>query len=117
MGNRIVGVECYYGRSFLGEIERYHLNYRHYSSVSHYSSFWNYLQENISSVRSKTVYSGSIYASMSFKQSYLRAIDYHVLNLAFIQLIEQYAYNIESEYVKITIGYSMLIPSNSLHLL
>lgn len=68
------------------------------SSAETYNGYWNSLQSNISSVGSKTVYPGSIYASTSFKEPYYRAIDFEVITLAFIQLIEMYAYNLECDY-------------------
>ncbi|XP_073313494.1 DNA polymerase-like [Primulina huaijiensis] len=83
------------------------------SSAETYNGSWYSLQSNISSVGSKTVYPGSIYASTSFKEPHYRAIDFEVLTLAFIQLIEMYAYYLECDYLKITIGYTMILPSSS----
>lgn len=92
-----------------------YLNNRSYSSTSnsHYYDYWDRLQSSIESVRCKTVYPGSIYASTSFIEPYPRAIDFEVVTLAFIQLLEQYAYHIDSEYLKLTIGYTMQLPSSS----
>lgn len=73
--------------------------------------YWERLQRCIYDVRWKSIYPGSIYASTSFSEPYPRSIDFEVLTLAFIQLVEQYAYNIDSEYLKLTIGYTMQMPS------
>ncbi|XP_050216023.1 DNA polymerase-like [Mercurialis annua] len=43
---------------------------------------------------------------------YPREIDFEILTLAFIILVEQYPYNVDSEYVKLIIGYTMLLPSS-----
>lgn len=61
----------------------------------------------------KVLYSGSIYAETIFTEPYPRATDSSVLTLAFLKLVEQYAYNIVSKYVKFTIGYNLLLPSKS----
>lgn len=102
-----------YETSVLGDRKWGHFHNRNSSSYDNYYGYWNSLQKNIDSVSSKTLYSGSIYASMSFNEPYPRAIDFEVLTLAFIQLLEQYALNIESDYVQFTIGYSMQLPLNS----
>lgn len=81
---------------------------RFYSSISYdFYGSWERLRSSIDSVRWKDLYPGSIYASMGFIYPYPRAIDCDVLTLAFIQLLEQYAYNIDSAYLKFTIGYTI----------
>ena len=87
---------------------------RSYSSINYYY-YWERLQYGIDSVRWKNRYPGNIYASTSFMEPYPRITDYEVIILAFIQLLEQYAYNIDSEYLKFTmdIQCSYLIPMRS----
>ncbi|KAJ0975334.1 hypothetical protein J5N97_017299 [Dioscorea zingiberensis] len=46
-------------------------------------------------------------------EPYPITIDFEVITLALIQLVEQYAYNIDSEYVKWTIGYTMQLPASN----
>lgn len=60
----------------------------------------------------KKRYSGNIYAYMKFMVPYPGITDYEVIILGFIFLLEQYAYNIESDYVKLTLGYTMHLPSS-----
>ena len=89
-----------------------YLNRRSYSSINYYSH-WDSLKMCIDSVRWKARHPGHIYASTSFMAPYPRIIDYEVLVLAFILLLEQYATNIDSSYVKLTMGYTMHLPTTS----
>ena len=81
-------------------------------TIMNYYSYWERFQNGIDSVRWKIRYPGNIYASTSFMEPYPRIIDYEVLILSFIQLLEQYAYNIDSEYLKFTMGYKMHLPTS-----
>jgi len=83
-----------------------------YSSINYYS-YWDRLLNGIDSVISKNCYPGNIYASTSFIEPYPRINEFEILILAFIQLLEQYAYNIDSKYVKFTMGYKMCLPTVS----
>ena len=86
---------------------------RFHSSLSYsFYGYWARLRSSIDSVRWKEIYPGSLYASMDFLYPYPRAIDCDVLTFAFIQLLEQYAYNIDSAYLKFCIGYKMQLPSS-----
>ncbi|XP_042453061.1 DNA polymerase-like [Zingiber officinale] len=71
---------------------------------------WYRLQSDIDSIICKQLYSGSFYVSINFKEPYPLAIDCDVLTLGFIQLLEQYVYPLDADYVKFTIGYEMQLP-------
>lgn len=85
---------------------------REYSSINYYY-YWERLQSSIDCVRWKKRYPGNIYASSSFMDTSHSITDYGVLTLAFIQLLEQYAYNIDSSYLKFSMGYTMHLPTYS----
>ncbi|KAF5182439.1 Dna polymerase, partial [Thalictrum thalictroides] len=91
-----------------------HFTHRNSSSLTDYSvyHYWGRLKCLIESVRWKNAYPGCINASMIFSDPYPRTIDFEILTLAFIQLVEHYAYNIDSEYLKFTIGYNMQVSSS-----
>lgn len=86
-----------------------HINSSSVLLVDLYGSFYR-LKSLIECVKWKQLYPGSIYCSIDFIHPYPRVIDYEVLTLAFIILIELYAYNVDSDYVKFTIGYHMQLP-------
>lgn len=97
-GNRVLG-DIYSKNGGL----RYCMNRSSSSTtLSPYYDYWDSLQSCIESVKYKTLYQGSIYAYTSFSEPYPQAIHFEVLTLAFIQLLEQYAYQIESDYLKLT---------------
>lgn len=79
---------------------------RSYSSINYYY-IWERLKYGIDSVRWKLRYPGNIHASTIFMVPYPHINDSEFIILAFIQLLEKYAYNIDSEYVKFTMGYTM----------
>lgn len=85
---------------------------RYYSSINYYY-YWERLQNCIENVRWKNRFPGNLYASTSFKEPYPRIVDFELLTFAFIQLLEQYAYNIDSKYVKFTMGYIMNLPTTN----
>lgn len=87
-------------------------NLRRSYSYTNYYSYWDRLQSGIDCVRWKMRYPGNIYASTSFMVPYPCITEYEVLTFAFIQLLEQYAYNIDSEYLKFTMGYKMHLPTS-----
>lgn len=79
---------------------------RFYSSLSYdFYGYWERLRSSIDSVRWK--FSCFCLCFYGIYVPIPRAIDCDVLTLAFIQLLEQYAYNIDSAYLKFTIGYTM----------
>lgn len=76
---------------------------RAYSTQRYHSNlygYWQRLQSYIEYVRWKLLYPGSIHASIRFLDPYHRTIDFEVITLALIQLVEQYAYNIDSDYLR-----------------
>ena len=75
------------------------------------SSYWKRLKTHIEGVRWKERFQGSIYAYINFSVPYPRVIELEMITLAFIILVEMYAYNVDSKYVKFTIGYTMNTPS------
>uniref|UniRef100_A0A7N0RAQ6 DNA-directed RNA polymerase n=1 Tax=Kalanchoe fedtschenkoi TaxID=63787 RepID=A0A7N0RAQ6_KALFE len=87
-------------------------NLRSYSSLNLYY-YWERLQAGINNVRWNIRYPGNLYASISFMPPYPLIIDFDVLILAFIQLLEQYTYKLDSNYIKFTIGYNMNLPNTS----
>lgn len=85
-----------------------------YSCLSdNLDAYWNRLLCSIDYIRWKEPYTGSLYASISFGDPSPSAIDCEVLTLAFLLLIEKYAYRIETSYMKITLGYRMQLPSSA----
>lgn len=76
-------------------------------SSTDYYNYWDQLQSSIDGIKYKLRYPGNIFASTSFMDPYPLIIDFEVLTLAFIQLVEQYAYNIDCAYLKFTMGYTM----------
>ena len=103
----------YITSSCIPRFKRY-VNHRVYSSVCNdLSGYWDRLRSSIDSVGWKEVFPGSIYASISFLYPYPRGIDFQILTLAFIRLLEQYAYHLDSDYAKFTIGYKMLLPQST----
>lgn len=59
------------------------------------------------------MYPGSIYATTQFIEPHPLANEFEIITLAVIQLLEQYAYQIDSDYIKLTMGYTMQLPSAS----
>lgn len=109
---------------FSNEISSYFSNIQHslflhfsdnYSSSSNLNLYyyWERLQAGIESVRWKNRFPGNLYASISFMQPYPLIVEFDVLTLAFIQLLELYAYKLHSNYVKCTMGYNMNLPTSS----
>lgn len=77
----------------------------------YYIDYWKSLQSRIYDVKYKTMYPGGIHASTNFIEPYPTVNEFEVLILAFLQLLEQYAYHIDSNYIKITLGYIIKLPA------
>lgn len=84
-------------------------NYYSSETLSYCVQFFNELESLIEKTCVKEVYSGCRHVNMSFKIPYPYASS-EFLILAFIKLVEQYAYTIPSPYVKFTIGYNVILP-------
>lgn len=74
--------------------------------VDYFYDYWNHLQSITESIKYRVRYSGNIYVYTSFLQK--PSLTYsEILILAFIKMIEIYAYQISSSYVKVTLGYKV----------
>ncbi|KAL6513103.1 hypothetical protein OROMI_034574 [Orobanche minor] len=73
--------------------------------------YWEHLKRVLDNVQLKILYSGCIYASMSFVKPYPLSTECEVITLAFLELFEQYANILTSDYVKFTIRYTIKLPS------
>lgn len=82
-----------------------------YSSSSNYIYHWERYKSSIDTITSKSNYPGHIRASTNFLEPYPRITYYEFLILSFIHLLEKYAYNIDSSYMKLTMGYTISLPS------
>lgn len=83
-----------------------HFNRKMYSTMDYYY-YWNRIQKSIDNIKWLNNFPGNIYVNTNFMEPYPRIIECDILILSYIQLLEQYAYNLDAKYVKITIGYIM----------
>ena len=79
------------------------------SSPLRYYGFWSVLTRLIENVNCQTRGPGHHYAFLSFSVPYAKATDSEVLQLAFIRLLEEYAYPLDTTYMKVTLGYKMTV--------
>ena len=84
-----------------------------HGSTTEYSDLWYLLHELIESVTCRTRYPGNNYAFMTFSSPYPRVTDCDILTLAFLRLLENYVYTLDSTYSKVTLGYKMYFPPTS----
>jgi len=50
------------------------------------------------------LYTGSLLAENEFVEPYARSCDYVIISLEVLRLLYRYAYNMDSDYIKFTIG-------------
>lgn len=81
-----------------------------HGSTTEYYDLWYLLHELIESVTCRTRYPGNNYAFMTFSSPYPRVTDCDILTLAFLRLLENYVYTLDSTYSKVTLGYKMYFP-------
>lgn len=83
------------------------------SSYGSLMVYWNRIQTSIESVKSYNPFKGSLLASTRFREPYPLFTEFEFLSLAFYQLLELYAYRIDSDYIKLTIGLNMCMSMSS----
>ena len=82
------------------------------SMVGDYYSYWNILEGVTESVKYRVRYHGNIYVYTNFIHK--PCLSYcEMLILAFIRMLEVYAYQIRSSYVKVTLGYTVRLPNKT----
>ena len=76
-----------------------------------FDGYLNRLKMVIMSEKCLDPYLGKRIAEYQFQKPYLRCVDSVVITLAVMRLLMKYAYNLDFEYAKFTIGYVMRIPT------
>lgn len=84
---------------------------RQYSKIENWG-YWERLRKSSGIEKWEIRFPGKISACMKFKEPYLSIQEFQVLTFGFLILLEQYAYNIKSQYVKFTIGSIFQLPNH-----
>lgn len=85
-----------------------------YSTYSNLIGYWKRLQSSIELQKWSIPFTGSLFASTSFKEPYPIFSEFEVLSLAYMQLIELYPSRIDSGYIKFTLGMNVKFSMSSL---